>query len=69
VMMRSQHYRAYTLADLEWLLVPPMLPIASAFSRLQLGGGYGRTRRRGFLAPPVSVAESQPKTISYVTGS
>jgi hemolysin-activating ACP:hemolysin acyltransferase len=25
VMMRSQHYRAYTLADLEWLLVPPML--------------------------------------------
>ena len=25
VMMRSQHYRAYTLADLEWLLVPAML--------------------------------------------
>jgi cytolysin-activating lysine-acyltransferase len=25
VMMRSQHYRAYKLADLEWLLVPPML--------------------------------------------
>jgi hemolysin-activating ACP:hemolysin acyltransferase len=25
VMMRSQHYRTYTLADLEWLLVPALL--------------------------------------------
>jgi hemolysin-activating ACP:hemolysin acyltransferase len=25
VLMRSQHYKHYTLADLEWLVVPPML--------------------------------------------
>src|SRR3954471_13523074 len=24
VLMRSPHYRAYTLADLEWLVVPPV---------------------------------------------
>jgi hemolysin-activating ACP:hemolysin acyltransferase len=25
VLMRSEHYKHYTLADLEWLVVPPML--------------------------------------------
>jgi hemolysin-activating ACP:hemolysin acyltransferase len=25
VLMRSQHYKHYTLSDLEWLVVPPML--------------------------------------------
>ena len=47
VLMRSDHYKHYTLADLEWLIVPPML-----------AGQYriGEAKPKTGIGVPVAVA-------------
>ncbi len=44
VLMRSPHYKHYSLADLEWLVVPPLL--ANQFSLAE-----ARAKESGFAAP------------------
>ena len=62
VLMRSPHYKHYTLADMEWLVLPPLL--TGQFSVAEAGAREGGPRFPAAVALWASVSVEVDKRLS-----